>query len=85
LEICTEQKQAIDLVITDVVMPEMCGPELVAALRILRPDLNVLFTTGYPDRAVIHNGILSANVNFIQKPFTAVNLASKVREILDNA
>ena len=83
LQICTEQKHAVNLVITDVVMPEMGGPELVERLQTLRPDLKVIFTSGYPDHAIVHNGALSANVNFIQKPFIAANLANKVREILD--
>jgi two-component system cell cycle sensor histidine kinase/response regulator CckA len=83
LKIFAEQKDKISLVLTDVVMPEMGGPELVKRLQKLRPDLKVLFTSGYPDRAVVHNGSLTPNVNFIQKPYAAASLATKVRDILD--
>ena len=83
LEFFKKLNSKIDLVITDVVMPEMNGPELVLSLRILRPELKVLFTSGYPDRALVHNGTLSAEFSFIQKPFTAAHFGNKVREILD--
>ena len=82
LQLCAERSGPIDLLVTDVMMPEMGGPELVKRLRALRPDLKVLFTSGYPDLS--HNEMLSnTDVNFVQKPFSPRNLASKVREILD--
>jgi two-component system cell cycle sensor histidine kinase/response regulator CckA len=74
---------SIDLVIADVVMPEMSGPELVRRLAVQRPELRVLFISGYPDEAVIHHGILTSGAAFLQKPFLPDALARKVREILD--
>jgi len=72
-----------DLLITDVVMPQMGGPELADAVQLLRPDLLVLFTSGYAPDEVLRRGVLSAEVAFLQKPFTAVSLATKVRATLD--
>jgi len=83
LQLCADRKGPIDLLITDVMMPEMGGTELVERLRLLRPVLKVLFTSGYPD--LEHNGTLNnSGVNFIQKPFSPRILANKVREILDS-
>ena len=73
----------IDLLFTDVVMPEMNGRQLVERARTIRPDLHVLYTTGYTRNAIVHNGMLDADVAFIAKPFTVTQLARKVRSVLD--
>ena len=72
----------VDLIITDVVMPEMSGPQLAQQIRLRQPDLKVLFLSGYTDSALVHNGVLNMEKNFLQKPFTPDSLARKVREVL---
>jgi signal transduction histidine kinase/ActR/RegA family two-component response regulator len=73
----------IDLLFTDVVMPEMNGRQLAAKALEARPDLNVLYTTGYTRNAIVHNGMLDAEVAFLAKPFTIDQLARKIRRVLD--
>ena len=68
---------------TDVVMPDTNGKKLADEARRRRPDLKVLFTTGYTANAVVHGGVLDAGVNFLSKPFTLNQLAAKVRSVLD--
>jgi nitrogen-specific signal transduction histidine kinase len=82
VEICEEGEQAIDLLVTDVVMPVMSGPELVQRALSARPDLRVLFISGYTDRALVHQGRRSAGTEFLQKPFTPEELVNKVRHVL---
>ncbi|WP_368039492.1 ATP-binding protein [Sphingomonas sp. ID1715] len=73
----------IRLLFTDVVMPGINGRELADQARLLRPDLPVLFTTGYTRNAVVHNGIVDSDVFFIPKPFTVEQLGHKLRSVLD--
>jgi CheY-like chemotaxis protein len=73
----------IDLVLTDVVMPHMGGPELVERLVERFPDLKVLFVSGYSEESLADRRILAANRAFLDKPFTSSMLARKLREILD--
>jgi CheY-like chemotaxis protein len=73
----------ITLLFTDVVMPDINGRKLADEARQRRPDLKVLFTTGYTRNAVVHNGVLDPGVELIGKPFTIEELAAKVREVLD--
>ena len=73
----------VDLLFTDVVLPGMNGRQLADQAMEIRPDLKVLFTTGYTRNAIVHNGRLDDGVSLITKPFTFDGLASKVRKILD--
>jgi DNA-binding NtrC family response regulator len=74
----------IVLLFTDVVMPEVNGAKLAEEARRRRPDLKVLFTTGYTQNAVVHNGVLDPGVEMIGKPFTLNALAAKTRIALDS-
>ena len=74
----------IALMFTDIVMPEMNGAKLAEVVRAKRPDLPILFTTGYTRNAVVHNGVLDPGVELIGKPFTIEELAARVRTILDS-
>ncbi|MBN1831485.1 MAG: response regulator [Deltaproteobacteria bacterium] len=76
---------SIHLMLTDVVMPDMSGGELEKRLKASRPDMKVIFMSGYTDNAIVHQGILDQDKAFIQKPFTPDSLARKVRELLDKS
>jgi PAS domain S-box-containing protein len=75
--------EEIHLLLTDVVMPQMGGKELAEKLETLRPDIKVLYTSGYTDDAIVHQGILEHGTYFLQKPFSLQTLSHKVREVLD--
>lgn len=75
----------IDLLFTDVVLPGKSGRELADLAKELRPDLRVLFTTGYSRNAIVHHGRLDPGVQLISKPFTFEGLAARIRDVLDAA
>ena len=72
----------LDLLITDVVMPNISGTELARQLRLIHPDLRVLYMSGYTDDAIVRSGAFTSHDDFIQKPFTPVQLARKVQDLL---
>lgn len=83
LQVAREHTGEIHLLLTDVVMPRMSGKELADRLRMIHPEIRVLFVSGYTENIITHRGILDKEVHFLQKPFTQRELAFKVREVLD--
>ncbi|MDP8239797.1 MAG: PAS domain S-box protein [Candidatus Hatepunaea meridiana] len=82
-DICRKLDKQVDLVLTDVVMPNMSGEELVEKLCELWSDLKVVYMSGYTKNAIVHNGVLEHGTSFIQKPFHPKEIAVKVRQALD--
>jgi len=85
ISICRIHSGHIDLLLTDVVMPGIGGRDLATHVTAIRPDLKVLYMSGYTPQAILHHGELEADTFFIQKPFTPSSLSAKVREALDHA
>ncbi len=83
IELSRRHSGVIDALVTDVVMPGMSGRELAERLAPTRPEMKVLYTSGYTDDAMVRQGVLSAGVAFLQKPFVPDTLARKVRDVLD--
>ncbi|HUI71269.1 MAG TPA: response regulator, partial [Spirochaetia bacterium] len=83
LQICSEHAGAINLLITDVVMPGLGGRELARQILALNPNIKVLFLSGYSEDAILHQGLLEPGTAFLQKPFSADSLPRKAREVLD--
>ena len=83
IRLCATHAGPIDLLLTDVVMPEVSGKEVADRLLELRPTTRVLFMSGYTDEAIVQHGVLDANVKFLQKPFTWIGLTRKIREVLN--
>jgi len=81
--VCQQHQGSIDLLLTDVIMREMSGPDLAQRLKKLRPRTKVLFMSGYTDAAIVHQGVLDPGIAFLPKPFTPSSLAGKVRQVLD--
>lgn len=83
IAVARDHDRIIHLAVSDVVMPHLGGRQLAEQLQLTRPGLKLLFLSGYTDDAVVRHGILEADVAFLQKPFTPIALAQKVRDVLD--
>jgi CheY-like chemotaxis protein len=79
-----DEGQQVNLLFTDVVMPDMSGRQLADRALGKRPNLKVLYTTAYTRNAIVHNGMLDPGTNLLTKPFSIEELAAKVRKILDD-
>jgi two-component system cell cycle sensor histidine kinase/response regulator CckA len=82
IAICAAHLGPIDLMVTDVVMPGMSGAQLATHLSALRPEMKVLYVSGYIDDTIVKQGVLDSGLTFLQKPFSPKTLAWKVREVL---
>ena len=84
LQICRDHPATIHALVTDVVMPGMSGPRLAERAAVMRPEMRVLFVSGYTDDAVVRHGA-GESVAFLNKPFLPDALVRKLREVLDGA
>ena len=82
LDLTEQEMESVQLTVTDVVMPEMDGRDLAQRLLRRKPDMKVLYVSGYTNNAAIRNGLLPPGMAFLEKPFTPESLARKVHEVL---
>jgi CheY-like chemotaxis protein len=85
LALGTDDTRHFDLALCDVILGDMSGPAVAEALIALRPSIRVLYMSGYTDEAIVRTGVLEEGKPFLQKPFTPMQLAKKIREVLDEA
>jgi signal transduction histidine kinase/CheY-like chemotaxis protein len=85
IRLANQFSEKIDLLLTDVIMPKMNGPEVMKRVKQIRPDVGVLFMSGYTNDVTLRHGVSNADVSFIQKPFSSAELMDKIREALVEA
>ncbi len=85
LELYRQNIEFIDLILTDVVMPGMNGREFANQVLALRPDLKIIFMSGYTDNAIVRESFSDLHLNYLQKPFTLDHLTDKVQQVLRGA
>lgn len=83
LALCEPAHVHVDVLLTDVVMPHISGRQLAERMLERRPALKIIFMSGYTDDAIVHHGVLSSGLNFVQKPPIPATLLTKLREVLD--
>ena len=83
LKVADRHQGPLHLLLSDVVMPRMGGPELAQELVARRPEVKVLYMSGYTDHPMVRRGVVNAGVAFLQKPFTPTVLVSRIREVLE--
>jgi CheY-like chemotaxis protein len=83
LELCGSHTAPIHLMVTDVVMPGMAGPDLARAVKILRPETKIVFMSGYTENSMLQHELIEPDANFLQKPFTPEEFAQRIRDVLD--
>ncbi len=83
VEFIHSSEEVVDLMLSDVIMPEMNGKKLFETIRQIKPDMKVLFMSGYTSDVIAHQGILEEGIHFIQKPFSIESISRKLREVLD--
>ncbi|MGE4489380.1 MAG: response regulator [Kiritimatiellales bacterium] len=82
VQICEEYDGELDMLLTDVVMPKKSGPQLAEHIIKLRPNIRIVYMSGYTDDAIVHHGVLDPGTAFIEKPIVPSALLEKIREFL---
>jgi FixJ family two-component response regulator len=83
LEYFARLEGKVDVLVTDVVLPEMTGRQLAERLQEIHPSLPVLYTSGYTENTIVHQGIIDDGIQFLAKPYLTTDLARRIRQILD--
>jgi PAS domain S-box-containing protein len=84
LRLCQQQETRIDLLLTDVIMPGMSGKELWDQIRVIKPEIRVVYMSGYPADVISRQGVLDSGVHFIQKPFSTTDLGKKLQSVMES-